>query len=112
MSTTGASPVAVNSVGYVLEQTLAPDINQIIPFEITRDDELDEIEATGTPGPPPFMQGESIILSAGPILDYNGNPVRDGTLVQFYLNTTNVEGVSSQRELTALTIDGKTTASC
>ena len=110
LSTTGSSPVAVNSVGYVLEQTLAPDINQIIPFEITRDDELDEIEATETPGPPPFMQGESINLSAGPILDYNGHPVRDGTLVRFYLNTTNVEGVSSQRELTALTIDGKTTA--
>jgi beta-N-acetylhexosaminidase len=111
LSTTGASPVSINSVGYVLEQALTPDITQIIPLTLRASVEPEPTEDTGTAEvSAPFVQGDSILLSAGPIVDNNGNPIRDGSVVQFTLVTTNVEGVSSQGEVTALTTDGFTTA--
>ncbi|MBN2044084.1 MAG: hypothetical protein JW757_03610 [Anaerolineales bacterium] len=107
LNPTGSSPVSINSVGYVLDQALSPDISQVIPLEISIPEEGQPEDDAGTPiAPSPLMQGESIQITAGPIVDNNGNPIRDNLVLQFNLITTNTEGVSSQREITALTIDG------
>jgi len=107
ISTGGALPASMPAVGYeVLEATL-PDPNQVIPLmvddvflaEMIAEGELDvEIpgldnpeltpvpELTVTPMlPVEFRVGDDIPLLAGPIVDYNGHQVADGTRVQFQI---------------------------
>lgn len=104
----GASPVTVNSVGYVLEQALTPDPNQVFSLSVVSESSGGGPEQPdlATPEPPSYVQGETISLRSGAILDYNGNPVPDNTLVRFSLTTTALEGASIQRDLTSLTVDG------
>ncbi len=104
VSAPGAAPVSINGVGYVLEQVTTPDPSQIIPISISRSGQVGENSAT--PLPETYMQGDSMVVSTGEILDYNGNPVPDETVVRFTIVTTNQEGGSSQRELTSLTTHG------
>ena len=107
VGTIGSSPVTINSLGYVIDQVLTPDASQVIPLRIDHSETPAVEEENGTPVPPaPFTQGDSVLLEAGIILDYNGHPVPDDTLVRFTLINTNPDGVTSQRELTALTADG------
>jgi beta-N-acetylhexosaminidase len=107
LNPTGASPVTINSIGYVIEQVLTPDSTQVIPLRIGHSESPQLEDENGTPIPPtPFTQGDSVFLEAGTILDYNGHPVPDETLVRFTLISTNQDGVTSQRELTALTTNG------
>ncbi len=68
----GASPVDVAGINYDLQRQLAPDPGQRIPL-----DQLEE-EAGAELQPP-----VSVRLRAGPIVDRNGHPVRDGTAVTF-----------------------------
>lgn len=72
LAPSGASPVDVEGVNYDLQRQLAPDPDQTIPLTLL------EPEA-GTVLHPPV----SARLQAGPILDRNGCPVRDGTQVVF-----------------------------
>lgn len=111
LKSAGSSPVIVNSVGYVLEQALTPNPNQVIPLSISKRDASDQQDSGDAPPSISFTQGDSIILQTGQILDMNNNPVQDETLVRFTLISTNAEGVSSQRELTGLTNDGIAQAS-
>ncbi len=76
---TGRPPVAVPGINYNLTQQTQPDPGQIIPVFIG-----DEA-ASGTPEPPTIYQGDTIRLRTGVILDRNGHPVPDGTLVEFIL---------------------------
>jgi len=86
---------------------LTPDSSQVIPLRVGSRVSSSSEDDNGTPVPDePFTQGDSITLTTGRIVDYNGNRVPDDTLVRFSLNTTSQEGVTSQRELTALTTDG------
>ena len=104
----GAPPVTVNSVGYILDQALTPNSEQTIPLRILHSGDSGIQVGQGTPTPTalPFNRGDIILLRSGPILDFNGNPVQDDTLVRFTLLSTNPDGVSSQREVTSLTVDG------
>jgi beta-N-acetylhexosaminidase len=70
----GASPVDVEGINYTLIRQLSPDPDQLIP--------LVRIEPPSeyTTSYPPV----DVHLQAGPILDYNGHPVPDGTRVTFY----------------------------
>ena len=107
LNTAGASPVTISSVGYVIEQALTPDSSQVIPLRIANQDAAPAEEDAGTPVPDePFTQGGSVTLTTGRIVDYNGNRVPDDTLVRFTLTNTSPEGITSQRELTALTRNG------
>lgn len=78
----GAAPVSVPGVGYDLVQVTQPDPAQRIALGI-----IDE--ASATPRVPSREQpirlegGDSITLQTGVIVDSNGNPVPDGTLVRF-----------------------------
>jgi len=108
LNTIGAAPVTVNSVGYILDQALTPNSAQTIPLQVRHEgaDSASVSPGTPTPTPSPFNRGDLVVLESGPILDYNGHPVRDNTLVRFTLITTNTEGTSTQRELTSLTSGG------
>ncbi len=76
----GKSPVNIDGIGYNLFEVTQPDSNQVIELFIIDD---------GTLKSPPIQEplevrpGATLRLQTGSILDNNGNPVPDGTLVQF-----------------------------
>ncbi len=81
----GSSPVSVSGINYDLNNVLFPDPDQVIPLMINIDQEgLVDIQTTPEPQPDPeFNVGDVIPLKTGVILDHNGNPVPDGTPVDF-----------------------------
>ncbi len=81
----GASPVSISGVGYDLISATSPSSNQTIALSLDLPS-LEVGEGTSTPEPQPtpeFRTGNSIPVRTGIILDHNGNPVPDGTPVQF-----------------------------
>lgn len=77
-----APPVTVPGINYNLTQQTQPDPGQVISvFPAVAGSE----ETDGTPEPPTIYQGDTIHLRTGVILDRNGHPVPDGTLVEFIL---------------------------
>ena len=101
MTPVGASPVSVSAVGYDLNSIMAPDAGQIIPLF------LDLPPAPVTPGSlltpeptpvPLFRIGDTIAIRTGAIMDGNGHPVPDGTVVQFAMLLTGEGGGILQQE--------------
>jgi beta-N-acetylhexosaminidase len=92
----GASPVDVEGINYDLPRQLSPDSEQIIPLALAEPSSL----VDGSTGPPPA----SVCLQAGPIVDYNGHPVPDGTEVSFQIQY--LDGTAYSPPETALTRDG------
>ncbi len=82
----GASPVSVDGVNYNLVHVLSPDPAR--DFEVT----VKEVS------PPDARPPVTVRVQAGPILDYNGHPVPDGTPVEF-----DVTYLSGQKVTTPLT---------
>jgi len=77
----GASPVSVPSIGYDLIEALSPDPLQVIELSAAL-----ETPREGTPGQQDgFRVNDAIQVKSGVILDVNGNPVPDGTPVEFIL---------------------------
>jgi beta-N-acetylhexosaminidase len=84
---TGHSPVSIPSVGYELIDVTAPDPGQIISLFL----DLPAASAPTaspslTPEPtamPSFNLGNMVTVRTGIILDNNGNPVPDETVVRF-----------------------------
>lgn len=94
---TGDLPVSVSGVDYDLISATSPDPEQNIELF------MDLPEASvGTPVPTQFPQlaiGDLIPIRTGVILDHNGHPVPDGTIVDFIL-TAGLTELSPQKELT------------
>lgn len=92
----GASPVSIPGIGYDINEALFPDPDQIIPLELDLPEpEIVEGENI-TPEPtqaPEYKLGDIIPLKTGIILDKNGNPVPNGTPVNFIF-TSGTEGSS------------------
>ncbi len=83
----GAPPVDVAGINYDLQRQLRPDPAQVLPLA------LEEPAPGGFLAPPVTAR-----LEAGPIVDGNGNPVRDGTQVTFiaeYLDGTYLPPVTA-----------------
>jgi beta-N-acetylhexosaminidase len=81
----GAPPVSVAGISYNLNEALFPDPDVVIPltFDLPQPEAPAE-NITPTPQPlPEFHLGDVVPLRAGVILDHNGNPVPDGTPVNF-----------------------------
>ncbi|MCO5199584.1 MAG: hypothetical protein M9941_17735 [Anaerolineae bacterium] len=98
---TGRSPVNINGIGYDLFAATQPDPGQRIPLYIVQDGEL----LTPSSEEPIQQEGaDSLELRTGVILDKNGNPVPDGTIVRFVQEDLfeNQLNVSSERP----TVDG------
>jgi beta-N-acetylhexosaminidase len=71
----GAPPVSVAGIGYDLIQAMSPNSSQIISLSITQAGEVEE-----------YSFGDLLLLQTGVIVDTNGNPVPDGTPVEFLLD--------------------------
>lgn len=88
----GSSPVSVSGVAYDLIYITSPDANQII--ELSVDETFhQESEVVETPEAPSeeddfsvYNLGGNLPVKTGVILDHNGNPVPDGTVVRFLLS--------------------------
>ncbi len=93
----GAAPVSVAAANYQILEATAPDPAQIIAltYQIQRAGQPDAGEdAQLAP-----RQGDTIQLSAGVIVDRNGNAVPDGTPVEFVVNYVN-QGLRNSEPLT------------
>jgi beta-N-acetylhexosaminidase len=98
----GASPVSILGVSYDLNQMLFPSPEQTIPLELDFPaPEASAPEITPSPTPvPEFRLGDVIPLRAGVIIDHNGNPVPDGTLVDFVFSAAGGASITRQSSTT------------
>ena len=97
----GILPVSLTSIGYDLITATSPDPDQIIPLMVEKPGE--EIGSTETPSssteaPLTYKVGDNIPLRTGVIVDHNGNPVPDGTVVRFLIDTKSASGSIEQIE--------------
>ena len=107
----GASPVSIPGLGYDLISALAPDPNQQITLSLDLPPTPPNPENMPTPEASPepiYRVGESISVRTGVILDHNGRPVPDETVVRFVLSQGE-SGLSQQSE--AITSQGVAKAS-
>lgn len=75
----GASPVNIPGASYDLFLQTQPTANQIIGLDVTNRD----TDAANADEPFPVEVGDTLRLQTGVILDNNGHPVPDGTVVRF-----------------------------
>lgn len=88
-SPNGDLPVSVPGIGYDLISATSPDPTQVIQIHLGKKPELSLTptlaEAGITPTVPSFDVGDVLDIHTGVIIDHNGNPVPDGTPVQFVI---------------------------
>lgn len=107
LTPTGDSPVSIPALSYDLISITAPDPNQIIPLIL----DLSTVPLpTGAVTPeatpvPLFKIGDTIAIRTGVIVDHNGQPVPDGTVVHFSMNLTG-EGGGILQQADATTTQG------
>lgn len=91
----GHSPVNIDAVEYKIPDVLEPDPDQMISLEYFKGAITQTVEATATvesagevaaPVAVTIEEGEQLTLRTGVIVDKNGNPVPDNTLVSFNRN--------------------------
>jgi beta-N-acetylhexosaminidase len=107
LTPTGSLPVSMQGTGYDLAIQTSPDPTQVIPLIIEAPVEANtpvSTPPTGYSQPLLYEAGDTIPIKAGLILDHNGNPVPDGTVVNFIIDTMSTSG--SVEQLPAETIDG------
>ncbi|MEW6180839.1 MAG: glycoside hydrolase family 3 N-terminal domain-containing protein [Chloroflexota bacterium] len=100
-SAEGASPVSIPGIGYDIIRATSPDPAQVIPLYLDLPIEPETTETAITPQPtepPAFKVGDVIPFRTGVILDQNGNPVPDGTIVKFIITSQGENGTSQQIE--------------
>jgi len=94
---TGDLPVTVSGIDYDLISATSPDPDQTIELSI----DIPEADV-GTPVPTQIPQlgiGDLIPIRTGVILDHNGHPVPDGTIVDFILSA-GINELATQKETT------------
>jgi beta-N-acetylhexosaminidase len=102
----GAAPVSISAVGYDLISVMSPDPDQVIFLDL--DPVSPETDSSITPEATPiplFRIGDTIAIRTGVIIDNNGNPVPDGTPVQFSMMLTG-EGGGILKQYDAVTTQG------
>ena len=78
----GASPVSVEGIQYELFNQTQPAADQVIELFLIIGD---EVEAPSRQEPLASAIGDTLRLQTGVVVDNNGRPVPDGTLVRFIL---------------------------
>jgi beta-N-acetylhexosaminidase len=104
---TGAAPLSIPGLGYNLTSITAPEPNQIISLALDLP-EPPKANSGLTPQPtevPLFKIGDTIGIRTGMIKDHNGEPVPDGTAVEFSMNLTG-EGGGILQQAQATTSQG------
>ncbi len=107
ISADGVLPVSVPGIGYDLISRTAPNPNQIIPLFMRTPEEISPAEGDTSPdfsNIPKVNLGETINLETGVIVDYNLNPVPDGTIVRFLFSY--IEKGSNVQQVEAITQKG------
>jgi beta-N-acetylhexosaminidase len=107
MSAEGVLPVSVPGIGYDLISRTAPNPNQIIPLFLNSNVEISPTELNGSASVseiPKVELGETIGLETGVIVDYNLNPVPDGTIVRFLFSY--IDQGSNVQQVEAITQRG------
>ncbi len=101
LTPTGDLPVSVPGIGYDLITATSPDPNQIIPLNIESPGESAILGTppTGYSKPLQYKAGDKIPIQAGIIVDMNGNPVPDGTVVRFLIDSRSANGTLEQLEM-------------
>lgn len=81
----GNLPVDVSGVNYDLDQRLNPDPKRPFPLIILyrKEGSVQAIQIDAENPGADITLGDDLILRAGPVLDYNGHIVPDGTTVEF-----------------------------
>ncbi|MEA5078432.1 MAG: glycoside hydrolase family 3 N-terminal domain-containing protein [Anaerolineaceae bacterium] len=91
----GSLPVSVAGVGYDLISATTPDPAQIIQLML-ENGEAEPIETPTASLEPTqamvFNVGDNLPIRTGIIVDHNGNPVPDGTVVRFMIDTGSSSG--------------------
>jgi beta-N-acetylhexosaminidase len=98
----GSLPVTVPGIGYDLITATSPNPSQVIPLMLDLP-EGQTVASTVVPEPlqtpsPLFNIGDTLPIRTGVILDHNGNPVPNGTVVRFFFNVGGEGGSTSQVE--------------
>ncbi len=105
----GASPVSIQGAGYDLLEATTPDPNQVISL-------LLDLPETPLPAPsqpeitltpeslPEFRIGDTLPIRTGVIIDHNGHPVPDGTVVRFILSGGS--DLTGTQQMESTTTDG------
>ncbi len=107
ISADGVLPVSVPGIGYDLISRTAPNPNQIIPLYLSLESINTEEQENLNPDiaiVPKVNLGETISVETGIIVDYNSNPVPDGTIVRFLFSY--VEKGNSVQQVEATTQKG------
>lgn len=79
----GASPISIPGIGYDLIEITSPEPTQVIPLYMGFEGLEYGAEEIVTNESIDLLQGDIINLKTGVIVDQNGNPVPDETLVEF-----------------------------
>lgn len=104
LSPLGASPVSIPGLGYDLISATSPDPRQVISLMVdTPSVSIPTAQASGVStleatAEPIYRVGDSLALRTGVIVDHNGKPVPDGTIVRFTLSQGD-GGFSQQQEI-------------
>ena len=103
----GSLPVSVAGVGYDIITATTPDSSQVIQLMV--DTEGQSAAATPTvaaitPTPIIYKVGDTLPIRTGVIVDHNGHPVPDGTVVRFMIDTGSTSG--SVETVETVTTDG------
>ncbi len=100
----GALPVSVPGVGYDLIDATAPNPDQVIPLLWDFPLPQDAAEATSPSLTEPLRvtPDQSVPVRTGVILDHNGHPVPDGTVVRFMLTSPGGDQVQQSVEVTTV----------
>jgi beta-N-acetylhexosaminidase len=88
-SPNGDLPVSVPGIGYDLISATSPDPDQVLQIHLGEQPDLSltptMAQAGITPTVPAYEVGDVLEIHTGIIIDHNGNPVPDGTPVQFVI---------------------------
>ncbi len=104
MRPAGSLPVTVPGIGYDLITATSPDPNQVITLALDFP-EPPPLTVTAVPEPtltpsPLFNMGDNLPIKTGVILDHNGHPVPNGTVVRFNFTAGGEGGSTTQVETT------------
>lgn len=108
LTPTGASPVSIPAVGYDLISVMSPNPSQVISLALDLPPLAAPTDQAVTPEPTPiplFRIGDTIAVRTGIILDHNGYPVPDGTVVRFSMMLTG-EGGGILKQVESVTTQG------
>jgi len=86
----GSSPVSIPGVAYDLIRAMSPDPNQLLELFVDEtfqeiNPRTPEVEVNTEDEVGVFRLGDNLPVKTGIIMDHNGHPVPDGTVVRFLL---------------------------